>query len=222
MMYPAVIDMPTSRLYASAPAALPFDRSLEIRAFLLRRPHGNLLVYSAPTVPDDVEAIGDLGGISRQYLNHWHEAGFGCDSVAPTFDASLVCHELDRPDAETGCAIDETFAERHHSGDDFEAIPTPGHTDGATAFLWDGGGHRFLFTGDTIYLRDGEWVAAVLESSDRGPYMESLELIRRLDFDVLVPWAATRGRSYYAVTDRVDTERRIDAMLERLWRGASR
>jgi hypothetical protein len=34
--------------------------------------------------------------------------------------------------------------------------------------------------------------------------------------------AATRGRSYYAVTDRVDTERRIDAMLERLWRGASR
>jgi hypothetical protein len=222
MMNPAVMDTPTSRLYASAPAALPFDRSLEIRAFLLRRPHGNLLVYSAPTVPDDVEAIGDLGGISRQYLNHWHEAGFGCDSVAATFDASLVCHELDRPDAETGCVIDETFAERHHSGDDFEVIPTPGHTDGATAFLWDGGGHRFLFTGDTIYLREGEWVAAVLESSDRGPYMESLELIRRLDFDVLVPWAATRDRLYYAITDRVDTERRIDAMLERLWRGASR
>ena len=220
-MNPAVTDTPTSHLYASAPAALPFDRSLEIRAFLLRRHHGNLLVYSAPTVPDDVEAIGDLGGISRQYLNHWHEAGFGCDRVAATFDASLICHELDRPGAEGGCAIDETFAERHHFGDDLEVIPTPGHTAGATAYLWNGGRHRFLFTGDTIYLREGEWVAAVLESSDRGPYMESLELIRTLDFDVLVPWGATRGREYYAVTDRVDTERRIDAMLERLWRGAS-
>ena len=48
-------------------------------------------------------------------------------------------------------------------GDDFEVIPIPGHTSGATAYLWDGGGHRCLFTGDTLYLREGEWVAAVLE-----------------------------------------------------------
>src|SRR3712207_7427783 len=39
---------------------------------------------------------------------------------------------------------------------------------------------RMLFTGDTLYLRDGEWVAAVLPSSDRGTYLESLELIRDL------------------------------------------
>ena len=71
--------------------------------------------------------------------------------------------------------------------EDFEVIPTPGHTPGATAYLWDSGQRRFLFTGDTIYLRDGEWWTACSGSSDRASYVESLKLIRELDFDVLVP-----------------------------------
>ena len=75
-----------------------------------------------------------------------------------------------------------------------EVIPTPGHTAGATAYLWDTGEHRALFTGDSVYLRDGEWVAAVLGSSDRERYIEGLELMRGLDFDVLVPWAASVGQ----------------------------
>ena len=98
-------------------------------------------------------------------------------------------------------------------------IPTPGHTSGATAYLWDSGENRLLFTGDTIYINEGEWVAAVLESSDRALYIESLELIRELDFDLLVPWAATGGGPFYAHTDRDDARRRIDAILERVRRG---
>ena len=66
------------------------------------------------------------------------------------------------------------FSRRHMLDDDFEVIPTPGHTPGATAYLWDNGNHRFLFTGDTIYLRDGEWVDGLLGSSDRASYVESL------------------------------------------------
>jgi hypothetical protein len=62
----------------------------------------------------------------------------------------------------------------------------------------------------------------VLDSSDREAYIESLELIPELDFDVLVPWAATGGQPYYALTDRADTRRRIDAILERVRRGESR
>src|SRR5918999_1344911 len=79
--------------------------------------------------------------------------------------------------------------------------------------------HRFLFTGDTIFLRDGEWVAAVLDSSDRASYLESLELIRELDFDVLVPWAASAGELPYAVTSRADARQRIDAIVERVRAG---
>ena len=112
-----------------------------------------------------------------------------------------------------------TFSRRHMAGDDLEAIPIPGHTMGATAYLWDSGGHRCLFTGDSLYLREGEWVAAVLESSDRDAYIESLALIKELDFDVLVPWAATAGQPCHAVTDKADAGRRIDAILERLRAG---
>jgi hypothetical protein len=52
-----------------------------------------------------------------------------------------------------------------------------------------------------------------------GSYIESLELIRELDFDLLVPWLATGGQAFHAVTDKADARRRIDAILERLRRG---
>jgi glyoxylase-like metal-dependent hydrolase (beta-lactamase superfamily II) len=115
--------------------------------------------------------------------------------------------------------VAETFSSRHLEGDDFEVIPIPGHTRGATAYLWDSGEHRCLFTGDSLYLREGEWVAAVLESSDRAAYIGSLELIKELEFDMLVPWAATAGQPFHAITDKANTRRRIDAILERVRRG---
>jgi hypothetical protein len=202
-------------IHGSTPEPLPFAPSLFIRAFLLRRNPGNLLVYSASGLASDGAAIEALGGISRHYLNHRHEAMFASDGVG----APLFVHELESESVAASYAIRGTFAQRHVLDDDFEVVPTPGHTPGATAFLWNGAGHRFLFTGDTIYLREGEWVAAVLESSDRARYIDSLELIRELDFDVLVPWAATRGGAHHALTDRSDTERRINAILARLRRG---
>ncbi|HEX6141394.1 MAG TPA: MBL fold metallo-hydrolase [Geminicoccaceae bacterium] len=212
------MQMVIPNLYASPPERLSFAPSLEIRAFLLRREAGNLLVYNVGSVADEAGAIDELGGIWRHYLNHWHEAEFGGDRVAKAFGAPLFCHEDERPWVANTAAVAGTFSGRHLEGDDFEAVPIPGHTAGATAFLWDSGEHRCLFTGDSIYLRDGEWVAAVLESSDREAYIASLELIRTLDFDLLVPWA-TRGHPFHAVTDRSDARRRIDAILERLRRG---
>ena len=73
-----------------------------------------------------------------------------------------------------------------------------------------------LFTGDTVYLQDGEWVAAVLSSSDRQAYLQSLELIADLDFDVLVPWAASAGEPFHVLTGKADARRRIDVILARL------
>jgi glyoxylase-like metal-dependent hydrolase (beta-lactamase superfamily II) len=102
--------------------------------------------------------------------------------------------------------------------DDFEVIPTPGHTPGATAYLWEHDGGRYLFTADTVYLKGGEWAAAVLPSSDRGAYLESLSLLRELDFDVLVPWAASAGGPFYAPTDGADSRRRINALIDKIWR----
>jgi len=210
-----MLDTPLPRLHATTPEPLPFAPSLLIRAFVLEREHGNLLVYAAPTVRAAAPAIGALGGVTRQYLNHWHEAGFGGDGAG----APVVIHAEDRAAAEDSLRIDETFSDRALLDDDFELIPTPGHTRGATAFLWDSGEHRLLFTGDSVYLRNGDWVAAVLEgSSDRTAYIESLVLLRELEFDALVPWAAA-GEPYYTLTDPADARRRIDAIVERLRRG---
>jgi glyoxylase-like metal-dependent hydrolase (beta-lactamase superfamily II) len=205
-------------LYASEPESLPFAPSLHVRAFLLQRTGGNVLVYSVPGFDSTAPEIRELGGVSRHYLNHWHEAMFAPQAV----DAPLFVHENDRDEVARRLHVRGTFSRRHTLDDDFEVIPTPGHTPGATAFLWHSGAHRLLFTGDTLYLKDGEWVPAVLDSSDRRTYVESLELIRELDFDLLVPWAATAGQPYVAVTDRADARSRVDAILERLRGGGDR
>lgn len=189
-------------LYASAPAPMPFGRDLEMRAFLLERANGNLLIYGAP-------GTRELEGVWRQYLNHWHEVSFAEDVGAPLF-----VHAADRAEVEKERHVRAAFSRRHMLDDDVEVIPTPGHTPGATAYLWDTGSRRILFTGDTIFLRDGEWRTAVLDSSDRDAYRDSLALIRELDFDVLVPWIAS-GPSH-ALTDRDDTRRRVDALIERV------
>jgi glyoxylase-like metal-dependent hydrolase (beta-lactamase superfamily II) len=208
-----IAESPPRGLLASSPAALPFAPSLHIRAFLLRRAAGNVLVYSAPGT--DLGTFAGAGGVSRAYLNHGHEALFGTDLPG----VPLFVHEADRDSVARRRRVKATFSRRHTLDGDLEVIPTPGHTPGATTFLWDSGEHRFLFTGDTVYLRDGEWVAAVLDSSDRPSYLESLGLIRDLDFDVLVPWAATAGLPYHAVTSNGEARRRIDAIIARVRRG---
>jgi len=199
-------------LHASAPHPLPFARSLLVRSFLLEREAGNLIVYGA-------EATPSLEGATHRYLGHWHEAMFAADlDGIPT-----LVHERDREPAEQRASVDGTFSERSTLDGDFELIPIPGHTAGATAFLWDSGAHRALFTGDSIYLVEDEWVVAVdVSGADRDAYLESLALMRELEFDVLVPWAATVGRPPHAFTDAVDARRRIDAIVDRVRRGESR
>jgi glyoxylase-like metal-dependent hydrolase (beta-lactamase superfamily II) len=133
----------------------------------------------------------------------------------------LFVHEAERDPVAGHLRVRATFSRRHTLDEDFEVIPTPGHTPGATAYLWDSGAHRVLFSGDTIFLRDGEWRGALLDSSDRSSYIDSLLLFRELEFDVLVPWAASIGQPYHAVTSQADARRRIDAIIERLRRGES-
>ena len=209
---------PVAGLHATRPETLAFAPSLEVRAFLLGRSRGNILIYSVPELEAEAEPIDALGGISRQYLNHGHEAMFASDWVT----APLFVHEREREAVEDAHHVRGAFARRHVLDEDFEVIPTPGHTPGATAYLWDSGEHRMLFTGDTIFLHGGEWRTAVLASSDRASYLDSLELIRELDFDLLVPWAAGVGEPYVARTEGADAHRRISRLMDRIWRDGDR
>jgi hypothetical protein len=49
--------------------------------------------------------------------------------------------------------------------------------------------------------------------------MLSLELIRTLDFDFVVPGIAPAGEPYYELVEKSAAERRIDEILVRLRRG---
>ena len=207
-------------LHASAPVALSFAPSTHVRAFLLRRRQGNLLIYSAETVADDVRAIEDLGGIARHYLNHWHEAAFGGgERIASTFGAPLFCHEDDRQPAAETVAIAGTFSERHKDGDDFEAVPIPGTRAGRPPTYGTAAGIAACSPATASICARANGSRRCSSSSDREAYVESLELIKQLDFDLLVPWAATAGQPCHALTDKTDTQRRIDAILERVRRG---
>src|ERR687896_44546 len=57
-------------LRALAPEPLPFAPQLHIRAFLLERDRGNLLVYSTTGLESEAARIAAAGGIARHYLNH--------------------------------------------------------------------------------------------------------------------------------------------------------
>ena len=208
------------RLFATPPLRLPFGRALDARAFLLQRDHGNVLLYGAAAMAPHADEAAALGGIARQYLNHAHEATPEADAIARRFGAPLLVHAGDAEEAGRTATVHHTFTRRHHLDGDLEVIPVPGHTPGATAFAWDTGEHHVLFTGDTLYLRDGEWRAALLDGiSDRDAYVASLELIGELDFDLLAPGIATDGDAWHAATGRDDARRRIGAIIERLRAG---
>jgi hypothetical protein len=70
-------DLAIDRLYPTTPMVLPFAPTSLVRAFLLQRPQGNVLIYSTGKLEEDVAALRERGGVERQYLGHWHEAMFG-------------------------------------------------------------------------------------------------------------------------------------------------
>lgn len=211
-----VLDQVRDELVASAPQPLSFAPTEQIRAFLLNRPTGKIAIYSTGELAS--EGWAEHEEITRQYLSHRHEAMF----AATDLGTQLFVHERERPRVAETLNVRGTFSRRHRLDDDFEVIPIPGHTSGTTAYLWDSGHHRYLFTGDSLMLDRDRWHVAVLESSDREAYLESLALIRELEFDVLVPWAASREGPAIAFTDRADRERRLEAIIDRVRRGANR
>jgi hypothetical protein len=212
------LDTPVQRLRTTRTARLPYRDNVLLRSFLLERPAGNVLVYNSPGLTADSGAINDLGGASRLLINHKHEAMYG----NPSLDVPVLVHERDKVATAQSMHVAGTFDSRQMLDDDLEVIPTPGHTEGTTSYLWDNGTHRFLFTGDFIWIEDGEWKAVVLDPNLRQDYLDSLALVRDLDFDVLVPWGVTDHDTCFATTNGDDTRKRLDAIIKRVEAGGDR
>jgi len=89
---------------------LPSVADLVTRAYLITRADGNLLIYSTG-LPEEHQAIGDLGGIRRQYLSHVDEAGPALKTLQETFGSELWGHavEADAVLRRAGVAPNRTF-----------------------------------------------------------------------------------------------------------------
>ncbi|WP_205698928.1 MBL fold metallo-hydrolase [Conexibacter sp. SYSU D00693] len=216
------MDLIAPGLHLTAPLDLGFGRvPLQARAALLVRPdHGNVLLYGAAAALPELDAVRDVGGVARQYLNHAHEATAEAAQLRDALGAPVHVHAADADEVARTVSVDATFTDRHHDGD-LEVVPVPGHTPGATAYVWDDDGRRVLFTGDTLFVRGGQWVAALLDGvSDRERYVESLHLLAALEPDLLVPGVAPVGETGAYATDPADARRRIEEVAARLEGGA--
>jgi glyoxylase-like metal-dependent hydrolase (beta-lactamase superfamily II) len=212
-----LLEQPLEGLWATPASPLPFDRTVSIRAFLLERDDGNVIVYNAPGLGPAATEVRERGGASKLLINHAHEGMFG----VPPIDAAVFVHERDRVDLGAAMPIAGTFSGRETIGEDLEVIPIPGHTPGSTAYLWDSGSHRFLFTGDSVWLDHGSWSAVVLDPGARQEYLDSLALMRELDFDVLVPWGATQDEPYAALVSRSKAQEHLGSIIERIEAGGN-
>lgn len=205
-------------LLATPADRLPYQRNVLLRSYLLRRPTGNVVVYNSPGVTAAAAEIRALGDPVRLLVNHGHEGMYG----SPALDVPVWAHEKDA-DELAGLRLAGTFDRRQAIDDDLTVIPTPGHTIGTTSYLWDDGHHRYLFTGDFVWIEQGEWKAVVLDAGLRGQYLDSLALIRDLDFDVLVPWGVTEGDSPLGIVrDAQERRDRVQAIIDRVAAGGDR
>lgn len=210
------VDSEIDNLYVTPAQLMPFGPSLVNHVFLLKRDKGSILMYGSKST--DLVSFADYGGVNRHYLNHNHEAGFmSKNSVAP-----IYCHKKERAAVAEKVDVAHTFTTRHKLDDDFEIIPTPGHTSGTTCYLWDNGEHRILFSGDMLVPRNDQWQVVVLDENLRLDYINSLKLIRELDFDILLPWTSNEGDPLFAKTTPSNTKIKIDETIKRVKNGGKR
>ena len=215
----SLLDTPFDGLLSTPSSRLSYQHNVLLRSYVLQRPGGSVIVYNSPGVSEAAAAIEQLGPPDRMLINHAHEAMYG----RPDLDIDVWIHRADLQEVGKTLQIAGTFDQRQRIGSDIEVIPTPGHTPGTCSFLWNNGEHRFLFTGDFIWIEDGEWKAVVLNPALRDQYLSSLALVRDLDFDVLVPWGATEGDSpAWRVDNPEDKRRRLELMMERVSAGGNR
>lgn len=204
-------------LYATGPAPLPFLQGVDVRSYVLAAQQGVVIVYNSPGIDAAAARIRQLGPPTRLLVNHYHEGMYG----QPNLDVPVYVHKRDRAGLARSMQVAGVFTGRETIGEDLEVVPSLSHTAGTTFFLWDNGEHRFLFPGDAIWVEDGVWKAVILPESNRQAFLDTLALMRDLNFDVLMPWHAYRdGRPYDLVTPQ-QKRAQIDTLAARIAAGGS-
>lgn len=106
-----------------------------------------------------------------------------------------------------GCFVDGYLDEWRDEG--IQVIPLSGHTMGHSGFIT---ADKVFFTGDALYIREIWDKHPLPYSIDIGLVRSSLELIGRLDFDILVPSHGHPVDKPTAVLDIANQLERINAI----------
>lgn len=141
-------------IHASEPMTPSFAPRSSVRAYLVERPDGNLLLYATDAIAANDPDVQALGGIARVLLSHWNEAGFGAGEI-----------------------------------------------------------------GAPVHVSDKGWKFAILPESDRETYLDSLAMLRDLEFDVLIPSFAPVGAPFYQRLTKQEWQDGIDTLVTRIKAG---
>jgi hydroxyacylglutathione hydrolase len=189
-------------------------------AYLLIREQGNVLFYNT-SHKHELEEIQKLGGITHQFLGHWHESGTSLKTIKQVFGSELIAHADEASDIQNQAKVspDVTFYDRIRFVDGIDAFHVPGHTPGSAAYLCHSPhGKTYLFTGDTIGMNnEGRWengyLAGVADCSKQD-LKKSLEMLRTFSPDVVLPAASEGKYPFIELNSREKWHKAIDEAMQ--------
>ncbi|MEM7016859.1 MAG: hypothetical protein AAF512_05895 [Pseudomonadota bacterium] len=191
--------------------------SIQRTSFLLVRQDGNFLLGSKRDISDDFEAIASKGPVTKILLGDRHHGIEMTSRMAEYFNASICCSAQEaKVLKKRGIQVSEVIEHKqHYLAENLQAIPTPGHTQGALSYLWETAGQKILFIGDTIVPIDGEWEVWVTKPN-RHIMRSTMVMLEKLQFDFIASnsFAAT-GEVLIPMTPEVK-QHLITSVLEKI------
>lgn len=188
--------------------------SFGANAFLVERPHGNVLIDSPRYVTPLVRAFEQRGGLAHVLLTHRDDVA-DAQRYAERFGARVWIHLEDADAAPFASDIVEGDADVVVQPG-LRLLPSPGHTEGSVCFLLD---DRFLFTGDSLYWHRTRRDLAVHLRQTWYSLEVQLESLRRLGQEQRFSYVlAGHGDRFETTVD--DMRRRLLALVDRGGRAA--
>jgi len=194
----------------------PFS-NLNTHAYFLIRKEGNVLFYNTSS-SQEIKEISEKGGIVFQYLSHRHEVGDSLRVIRDKFCSKLCADQKEVPSISKTCPVDVKFSERVIHSNNIEVIPTAGHTAGGLCFYYTSpNGLNYLFTGDLIFPRNGEWCVILIsnDGANRENLVKSLLIIRELKPDIVLSSASVGDISVVKVNEK-EWQNAIDKNIKAL------
>jgi glyoxylase-like metal-dependent hydrolase (beta-lactamase superfamily II) len=183
--------------------------SFGAHSYLIRRPAGNVMVDSPRWTNALVAKLEAWGGVSDILLSHRDDVA-DAGRYAEHFGSHAWIHEWDRSAARFA---DKLIVGREPSaiGEDFLAVPVPGHTKGSVVYLYDG---QAAFTGDSLAVGHRDRDLTAFRQVCWYSWPEQIESLRRLlDYSFEWVFAGHGGSGYFPVAEM---RARLAALIERM------